>query len=189
MRDMKFVIFIAVVIMIVSSGSHVDAKGLLLKYGNNDFKTFRALDDTTQSLYVLKMSLPEILHNKRIDNALLEFYVDVSSKDEVLREYSPMIEVYPLNEEFNEARNPSFTLSRAVRNVTCGEDRRVILDITEMIQRWISNPNSNHGLIIGALTGQKSGKFGLRNNALGENVSAIVKVFYRNNVSSLTPKN
>lgn len=48
------------------------------------------------------------------------------------------------------------------------------------MQGYLDNPESNHGLILGSLTGVRNGLFTLKTGVLGEGVVARLIVHYRN---------
>ena len=130
---------------------------------------------------VLDFEIPSDVIGKRLDSVLLEFYVDASLKEGVASEYSPLIEIYPLNDDFTGDGSPSFTsVSAAVRNVKVGSGKRVLMNITDIVGKWITDPNSKHGLIIGSLTGIKSSEFVLCNDVLGGGIVARVTFQYQN---------
>jgi hypothetical protein len=96
----------------------------------------------------------------------LELYFDVESREvDGYLDETPFLEIYTLNQEFAGELDPSqFTTrtSPTVRNVVVGQNRRVVIEITEIVQSYIDNPSGNHGLIIGSLTGNRSGLFSIK---------------------------
>jgi hypothetical protein len=54
------------------------------------------------------------------------------------------------------------------------------VDITGIVNGWIANPSSNHGLVIGALTGPDVGTVSLASAGLGPATAVRVTFFYQN---------
>jgi hypothetical protein len=53
-------------------------------------------------------------------------------------------------------------------------------DITDMVRGWRASPSSNHGLVVGSLTGLEVGTVSLQNNALAASTALRVTFFYQN---------
>ena len=118
---------------------------------------------------------------KRPDRVFLEFIVDVSAS--ASDEWMPCsVGVFPLTEQFTGA-NPSYdTDVPSVRPVPAGEKRRVMADITDVVQTWLASPSTNHGLVIGALTGPKVERLMLNDGALSPGVAVRVMFLYQNHL-------
>jgi hypothetical protein len=119
--------------------------------------------------YVVSVSVPP--EAARVQWAFLEFYVDVSSRaSDELQNETPLFEVYALKGAFsgdidlNQFQPQDLP---TMRPVAVGSGRRVVMDITEIVKVYIANPASNHGLIVGSLTGSRDGLFTLRSGEFG----------------------
>lgn len=136
----------------------------------------------TQPSYVLSVSIPEELTGKRLDTALLEFYVDAALVESAEIEHSPSIDVRALTAAYSGSGDPQFSVESggASRPVEVGEQRKVVVDITGIVKAWIESPQSNHGLVIGSLRGSKAGDFSVRTDVLGGGKVATVTFFYQN---------
>jgi hypothetical protein len=116
---------------------------------------------------------------KALDRVFLEFVVNVNNNpsDELV---PCSVGVFPLTTEFN-GGNPSFeSLVPSVRLVPTGGTRRVMMDITKIVLAWNSNPASNHGVVLGPLTGPQVSGLTLQGGALGPDIAARITFFYQN---------
>jgi hypothetical protein len=131
--------------------------------------------------YVLTVDVPEDLSGKRLDTATLEFYVDAALVSGEEAEHSPTIDVRALTAAYspNDELSSSSALGRA-RPVPLGHNRKVVVDITDMVKAWIASPSSNHGIVVGSLGGSKAGDFTVRSDVLGGSKVATVTYFYQN---------
>ena len=123
------------------------------------------------------MSAPKSFH------AFLELAVDVDVREvSGYWDDSPLIEVFALTGTLSGEPDPSrFAEVNApmARNVAVGENRRVVIDITEAVSEYLADPGSNHGLILGSLTRRRDGLFTVRTGSLGAGVVARVTYFWR----------
>ena len=127
--------------------------------------------------YVLQFAPPDDLTLREFEEALLEFYVDASTAlDAGSSSGQALIEVYLLtgNVAGDVSREDLNQGTRMVRNVRTGENRLVRLNITQAIKEILTNPSSNHGLVIGSLTGGRNGLFELRRHSFGPNDDARI---------------
>jgi hypothetical protein len=53
------------------------------------------------------------------------------------------------------------------RPVAAGENRLVKIDITGVVKMILADPSKNHGIALGALTGDKRGVFAVRPDGFG----------------------
>ena len=68
----------------------------------------------------------------------------------------------------------------SVRPVKIGNNRHVKLDMTTTVKGWLANPSTNHGIVIGTLTGPPTGNASLKESGLGSGVTIRVTYFYDN---------
>jgi hypothetical protein len=113
--------------------------------------------------YVVTFELPSGAQGREIFRAMLEFEMDVSAR-ELMEGYvneSPVVEVFALAQTFGEEFDPEGAerLEDVERNMAVGTSRRVRLDITHFVQDIVKNVRTNHGLVIGSLTGPRDGVF------------------------------
>jgi hypothetical protein len=134
--------------------------------------------EESQPVYVLGITLPGEIAGKRLDGAFLEFYVDASLLESAEFEHVPSIDVGALNEAYAGSGEPA-TDRGSSRAVALGSGRRVRVDITDIVKGWIANPESNRGLVVGALTGSRVGSFALRDDVLGGSAVATVTFIFQ----------
>lgn len=132
------------------------------------------------SYYVVKIDLPPELTGKRLDSALLEFAVDAAPLSPAEAGATPEIAVFPLTAEFTDASLNYDAKVPSVQNIPMGEGQVVMDDITSIVKDWLANPSSNHGLVIGALTGPEVGAVSLNDTVLGAGSALRVTFFYQN---------
>ncbi len=134
--------------------------------------------EESQPVYVLDIDIPADIAGKRLDGAFLEFYVDVALLESAEFEHVPSIDVGALKEAYTGAGEPA-TDRGSSRAVALGSGRRVRVDITGIVKGWIANPESNRGLVVGALTGSRAGSFALRDDVLGGSAVATVAFIFQ----------
>lgn len=136
--------------------------------------------------YLVSVPIPADAAGKRIDSVVLEFAVDVAALSPEDSGAAPAVGVYPLTRPFSGGAGegmdaPLFESNvSSVRPVTIGKNRIVRMDITEIVKAWVSDPSSNHGLVIGSLTGPEVGTVTLR-DVLPDSDSAIRVTFVYQN--------
>jgi hypothetical protein len=130
--------------------------------------------------YIVKFDLPADLAGKRLDGVFIDFVVDASPRSEDEAEATRLVGVFPLTAEPTGATLQYESDIPSVHPIAMGEDRRVRVDITGIVNGWIANPSSNHGLVIGALTGPDVGTVSLASAGLGPATAVRVTFFYQN---------
>ncbi len=119
--------------------------------------------------YVIEFDIPEGIVSVR--HAWMEVRMDVSAREpEPVADPAPMLEVYmlknaltgdPVPADFESTRLPMS------RPVALGPNRLVKLDITEFVQRILADPRTNHGIVVGSLTGARTGEFVVKPDGFG----------------------
>lgn len=119
--------------------------------------------------YTVQLTLPQGVREKDLTMAVLELYVNVSSREfENAALTSARLEVYALDSAFEGSLDPDrFVPSTTRRTVPLGNGKRVLIDITEIVQYFLDDPTRNHGLVVGSLTGDRLGLFTLNADVLG----------------------
>ena len=150
---------------------------------SNDVALHTDPDTTIGHYYTVAYTLPENLSSEDLDHAILEVFVDVSAKarGEYFNE-APVLEVYALTGPFSGILNLE-TLDRptgVVRPVVAEDNRRVIVDITNIVRSHLDGTLENNGLIFGSLTGMREGEFTFVSGALPEGAVGQVRIYPRN---------
>ena len=131
--------------------------------------------------YVLQFDPPVSLTEQTLKRAYLELYIDATAREVGgYTDKSPLVEVYALKSAFTGQLDPSQFADQtipAVRNVAIGNDRRVVIDITEIVRSFLVKPSQNHGLVIGSLSGLRTGVFSIGVDKLGGAAVARVTLF------------
>jgi hypothetical protein len=145
------------------------AKRISLNLSSADLTAQTPDDPGLGTYYVLNFRVPP--GAARVQWAFLEFYVDVASRArEGMENQTPLFEVYPLKSAFSGEVDPAEFQAQdlpTTRHVVAGSGRRVVIDITEIVNSYAANPASNHGLIVGSLTGTRDGLFTIRSGDFG----------------------
>ena len=131
--------------------------------------------------YTLSVALPE-LHGRELLGAYLEFYVDADAIEvEGRANDAPSLDVFALAQAHQGAVSEAEFGAPALAPglVMSGESRRVVRDITGIVRGWFADPQSNHGLILGSLTGERDGVFTVKSGVLGDGVVARLIVHHR----------
>jgi hypothetical protein len=139
------------------------------------------------AFYVVNVAVPGDIAGKRLDSVFLEFAVDATPLEEDSMTVTPIVGAYPLTSTYSggdgQGGNSEPVFNAVVpssRPVAEGNDRRVMMDITNIVRGWIANPASNHGLVIGSLTGPEVATVALRQSIPGEQVPIRITFFYQN---------
>lgn len=130
--------------------------------------------------YVVKFALPSEISGKRLDSVFLDMVVDASPTNQAVEGATPMLSVFPLTEGFTGTRLSFTSNVPSVKPVAIGEGQKVRFDITETVKGWLAHPATNHGLVVGTLSGPPVGTASLKDSALGEGVAMRVTYFYQN---------
>jgi len=140
-----------------------------------DVSTHKPQDSTLGDYYIVKFQLPASLRSADLKAAFLEFHANVSAKsfDGWVNE-TPVVEAYALTARHTAQLDPTKFRkpSPAVRNVRTGENRRIRLNVTEIVLYLLDNPAGNHGLAVGSFRGQREGMFEIKTNVLPNNAVA-----------------
>lgn len=138
----------------------------------------RAVTTAEGTHYVVEISLPQGITSVR--HVWLEMRLDASSQvAEGVVDPAPMLEVYVLKGSLSGDPGPSdFDETRLPmsRPVALGTNRLARIDITEFAQRILANPTKNHGIVLGALTGARSGEFTVNPDAFGPGTPARITI-------------
>jgi hypothetical protein len=104
----------------------------------------------------------------------VEFYVDVSAREaQDASDQTPLLDVFALKDKdgYSGSLDPSqfepLSLPMA-RPVAVGQDRRVVIDVTEIVRKRATEPTSICALLIGSLTGPRSGLFAIKPDRLDQ---------------------
>ncbi len=134
-------------------------------------------DDGT-TYYSVSLSLPPGLAS--VTHAWLELRADVSAKDlSGFQDPAPVLDVYGLNQAL--ARDPEPSMFDATRipmsrPVAVGVNRLIKINITEFVEKIFADPSKNHGIVLGPLTADKRGIFGVKQDGFGPGVAARIQI-------------
>jgi hypothetical protein len=132
-----------------------------------DVRSVSPQDTTLGRFYLVAIDVPEVFSGKTIVAAVLELNMDAESKDvNGFVNDTPILEVYALNGELLDEADPKkFIMPSSMRrNIRVGEDRRIRIDISEVVRDFIENPSNNHGLVLGSLSNSRDGLFTVRSS-------------------------
>jgi len=142
--------------------------------------TARADEDTmTGQYYTTILPLPANLEPSNLDRAILDLYVDVGAKSrDGFVNTGPILEVCAMKGSYpGEVRLEDLDLeTRAVRPVPVGRGRHVKLDVTKIVRAGLGGA-SNHGLILGSLTGMREGDFTVVSGRFSGSTAAQIVVY------------
>jgi hypothetical protein len=147
-----------------------------------DVTAYAVSKDAGDKCYTVAVPIPEVVRGKELFGAYVVLYVDVESveTDGFVNE-TPVLEAFALKSDFagevdeNEIGAPAFGPINVVR----GENRRVVLDVTDIVRGYLDDPASNHGLIIGSVTGIRDGRFTVKTGVLGRDAMARLIFHFR----------
>jgi hypothetical protein len=173
---------VAVALIALTGGTGDRSRTEVLSIRSSDVTARTETDASIGQYYTTTLPLPPDLTASDLDRAILELYVNVQAKprDGYMNE-TPLIEVYALTSPLSGAleANKLDTRTRVARPVTLGRGHRVILDITPIVRAQLSGRASNHGLVIGSLTGLREGDYTLVSGKLPDSAVARVRIYRR----------
>jgi len=148
----------------------------------SDVVAHTALAPAGATCYTVAIPLPESIKGKELFGAYLELYLDVDAVERNgLVNETPYFDVHALESAFagtveeKQFGAPAF----GPRNVVRGENRRVVLDITDIVEAYLDGSAANHGLIIGSLTGDRDGVFTVKSGLLDQGAVANLIFHFR----------
>jgi hypothetical protein len=143
--------------------------------------TFTPEDPTLGAYYLLTFSLPpEAAKAKWV---YVEFYLNVAAREtHEANDPTPLLDVFALKqpEGYSGSLDPAQfeTLSVPMtRPLTVGENRRVVIDVTEIVHRRAGDAAGTCALLFGSLTGSRDGLFTIQTDRLDQPGIARVTVF------------
>jgi hypothetical protein len=148
--------------LLTASTAVVPSEQITVMIHQND-ATARAEEDTTVGqYYTVQYTLPQGMTAGQLDRAVLEFYVDVRSKDrDGYVDAAPMLEVFAAAGALQgdvDAEDLDID-TRAGRPVALGDGRLVRIDVTKIVRAHVSGNLTNNGIVIGSMTGMREGDF------------------------------
>jgi hypothetical protein len=173
--------YFVVVVALAGLMSSASAKNVTITVPIGDVETRTG---ARGGYYLVDFAVPKDVIDKRLDTVLLEMAVDVSATSLEDSVASPVVGVFPLRQSVatsGPGATPVFdTDAAAVRPVVIGENRKLTMDITDIVKGWIAAPATNHGLVIGTLTGPDVGTVSMKSATLGPGTAVRVTFFYQN---------
>jgi len=168
MKTWCIVIVITVVFLCI--GVHPTYAGeRVILLGSGDVRVTSPRDSTLGQSYVITLPIPQGIAGNKIHRAALEFLADVFGPDtEAYQSESALVEVYgvdgPVTGELDpgQIRRPS----AMTRNVVVGENRRILVDITEFLRYNLRQENTTASLVVGFVQAH-DGVFRIREDAFG----------------------
>jgi len=184
MKTVKLILLVVVALSCVSSGAWAGATVQWLT--GSDVTTYVPEDTTLGEYHFVELAIPAGVTEGNLLAVFLECYLDVDVRAAQVvvgestveyKEPAPVLQVYPLTEAWSGTVEGESLDEDAGERITvrAGEDRRVRIDITRMVKGFLRNPSGNHGFVIGSLTNDRSGLFGMSDDFGGGNK---VKVTY-----------
>jgi hypothetical protein len=127
-------------------------------------------------VYLLRFDLPAEMASVR--RAYLELYVDAASRAiDGSANDTPVIEVYALKSPFSGTVDPSQFKPQTIptaRNAVARTNKRFVTDITEIVRAFATDATTNHGLLVGSVTGDREGVYAIRTDGFeGKGVARI----------------
>jgi hypothetical protein len=173
---------VVVVSLLLVAVMPVHAKRVVVELGAQHLTDYTPAEEGLGKYYTLALPIPEVVEGKEILGAYLELYLDVDAReiDEVVSD-TPHLDVFTLTQSLGESMSAE-ALGEAIPEpgyVMRGENRRVLRDITGIVRSVLATPTSNHGLILGSLTGVRDGLFTVKSSVLDQGVVARLIIHYR----------
>jgi len=178
-RKWMLLLLVTVTCTCVASVGH--AKKHTVYVDDTALQSYPHADETRGSYYTLQFQIPKEVVGKTLYGVILEFYMDVSgeARDETSIKV-PILEVYALENAFTGSLETAGFKGETgtILNVAPGNDRRLRIDITEIVRNYLKSPSTNHGLIIGGLADYREGALDLKANSIQGKYIAKIDFHY-----------
>lgn len=187
-RRLSLALLIVAPLSVLASERHT-----VLTIAAGNLTTYETQAEDRGDFFLLTFQVPAAVSGKDMDAVLLEFYVDAGAfgrradlyenagpgEPDAFINDSPTIEIFlPKSNYQGGIDSDALDLaSRAAAPVRLGQDRRVVVDVTTLMQGIVSGTKPNYGLVLGSITGMREGDFTIRSNRLGSGVVARL-LFY-----------
>jgi hypothetical protein len=162
------------------SFTDADAVKDVILIARQSIATHNETDETLAQYYTVLYALPAGLNEAQLQRAILEVYVDVGAKarDGYLNE-APVLEVCALSTPYAGAISEETLVlaTRAMRPVSLGGDRRVVIDITEIVRANLKGETGNNGIVLGSLTGRRDGDFSILSGKFDNGATAQLRIY------------
>lgn len=177
MRERGFVILLMMILVIIGVGRAYGGERVIL-LDSSDVRATSPRDSTSAQSYVITFAIPERMGCDRVHRAVLELYADVAGYDtDAYQSESVLVEVYGVDGlatgevDPGQLRRPS----AMTRNVVVGDNRRVLVDITEFMRYNISQEIATRSLVVGFVRA-RDGEFRIREDAFGDGKPARLTI-------------
>ena len=160
MSNLKYRTVLTAAILALSIVGVAHAESHTESLDASDFRTITPEGDSLGSYYLVRIDVPRVLEGKEFLGTILEITVDVDARAiDGIKNQTPMLEVYALTDDLSNELDPSKFRPHSTmrRNVVVGTNRTIKIDIQEAIAKFMSDPESNHGLVLGSLTNTREG--------------------------------
>lgn len=175
--------FLWVLAMWLLSGTPAAADRTSFDLSPGSLTSYESVVSGLGNYYLLDVATPTVVGAHHLEYAFLELVMDVDAREvSGYVDDSPLFEVFALTGTLSGEPDPSLfarTNAPMARNVAIGQNRRVVIDITQAVSKYLADPGANHGLIFGSLTRRRDGIFAVRSGVLGEGVVARVTYFWK----------
>lgn len=154
--------------------------------------TFETREDDRGDYYLLRFQVPEAMSGKDMDAVILELYVDAGAFGRRADLYenagpgqptafvnnAPVLEVFlPRASYQGGVDGDALDLSARVSEpIVLGEGKRVMIDVTKLVRGIVAGTQSNHGLVLGSITGMREGDFSILSGVVGS--GAVAKLHF-----------
>ena len=161
-NEMKKIMFALAALALFGATESALAEKQTLSLTTRDVTTRTEADTTVGRYYTVALPLPSGVASSSVERAVLEVYLDVDAKPrEGLARDVAMLEVFGLTEAFGVSLDTGRLdgATGVARPVALGGGRRVRVDVTRIVRAYLDGSRTNHGLVVGSLTGMREGDF------------------------------
>lgn len=190
-----FLLWLAITSLLATDAATAMAGNVSVSIPMNALRT---VSGERGDFYVASIAVPGDVIGKRLDTVVVEFAVDVTPLSVEDSLVTPLVGVYPLTRELSATGgggsasvDPSAYKGNvpSVRPVANGQTRLLRMDITGIVNGWLRDPLTNHGLVIGSITGPVVGSVLLRDDALDPGIALRVTFYFQDPIADgVSPK-
>jgi len=163
-RTVEACLFLAVVASLAMPTTAIASK-LTIQVTIESITAVQSDDSTFGTYYVLELQPPHGITAQDIEWAFLELVVDVSTLSfGAYQSKAAMIEARTLSSAFSgvlDLEASRETVPPSALAVPSGDGNRVVFDLTRYLRAAATNPEENHGVVVGAPAGTLEGVFSI----------------------------
>lgn len=181
------VILLGLFVPIAAFGGHT-----VVTIPSANMTTYQTQEEDRGDYFMLEFRVPSAVSGKDMDAIILELYVDASAysrradlyenaapgKPEAFVNDAPTLQVFVPKSSYQggvDAGALDLDL-RVSEPILVGEGKRMLIDVTRLLQGVVAGTETNYGLVLGSITGMRDGNFTILSGSVAS--GAVAKIHF-----------